>query len=105
MFGDLLDINMITTNDKKVLDERGEKYGPMGPMWRTIGKIQWEQFTFMLQKCGSRQPTPEELGQLAALNMNVVKMVRSLHDPRDLDHGTDGRNYWTIAERVGNVEA
>ena len=96
---------MITMNDKKVLDERGEKYGPMKPMWTAIGTIQWENFKFMLKKCGTRQTTPEELGQLAALNMNVVKMVRSLHDPRDLDHGIDGRNYWTIAERVGNGEA
>jgi hypothetical protein len=85
---------MITMNDKKVLDERGEKYGPTKPMWETIGTIQWEQFKFLLQKCGVRKPTREELGQLAALNMTVVKSVRSIQDPRDLDHGIDGRNYY-----------
>ena len=66
---------MITMNDKKVLDERGEKYGPTKPMWETIRTIQWEQFKFLLQKCGVRKPTREELGQLAALNMTVVKFV------------------------------
>jgi hypothetical protein len=96
---------MITMNDKKILEERGEKYGAMGPMWETIGAIQYENYKFFRNKVKGREPTARELGHLAALNMNVVKMVRSIHDPSELDNGVDGRNYWTIAERVGNGEA
>ena len=86
--------------DEDILEERGEKYGPMAPMWETIGEIQYATFKFLNQKLKDREPTPAELGHLAALNLNAVKIVRAIHDPKDLDHGIDGRNYWTIAERV-----
>jgi hypothetical protein len=85
---------VVTMNDQKVLEERGIKYGPTKPMWETIEAIQRKQFKFLLQKCGVRKPTRKELGQLAALNMTVVKSIRSIQDPRDLDHGVDGRNYY-----------
>lgn len=88
--------------DEKVLEERGQKYGPMQPMWETIGAVQYENFKYFREQVKGREPTPAELGHLAALNMNVVKMVRSIHDPKEADNGIDGRNYWTIAERVGN---
>lgn len=90
--------------DDEVLKERGEKYGPMGPMWETIGKMQYANFCYLQTKLKDREPTPAELGHLAALNMTIVKTVRAIHDPKDLDHGIDGRNYWTIAERVGGGE-
>jgi len=30
----------------------------------------------------------------------VVKMVRSIQNPKDPDHAIDGRNYWTISEEI-----
>lgn len=90
--------------DREVLKERGEKYGPMAPMWETIGEMQYANYRYFQMKIKGRKPTPAELGHLAALNMTIVKTVRAIHDPKDLDHGIDGRNYWTIAEKVGGAE-
>ncbi len=94
--------------DKEVLKQRGKQYGPMAPMWEAIGAMQWENFKFLLQKSRSdfpvidQDPSPEELGHLAAMNMTVVKMVRSIQDPKHNDNYVDGRNYNTIADIVGN---
>ena len=88
-------------SDKEILAERAKSYGPASPMFKAIGTIQWENFKFLSQKLGGREPTPVELGQVAALNMSVVKMVRSIQNPKDPDHAIDGRNYWTISENLG----
>jgi len=88
--------------DKDIMEERGEIYGPVEPMWRAIGSIQWSNFTFLLQKCNSerRKPTIEETAHLASINMVAVKMVRSIQNPGYKDSYVDGRNYLTIAEKV-----
>ena len=90
--------------DKEVLRQRGKQYGPMSPMWEAIGTIQWENFKFLLQKSKDEEPDATELGHLAAMNMTVVKMVRSIQDPTHQDNYVDGRNYNTIADIVGNEE-
>ena len=87
-------------SDKEVLKQRGEQYGPMAPMWESIGAMQWENFKFLLQKSKGQDPAPAELGHLAALNMTVVKMVRSIQDRAHNDNYVDGRNYQTIADIV-----
>ena len=94
----------MSEKDQCVLKERGEKYGPIEPMWTTIGVKQWANFSFLWQKCcdQGREPTSQELGHLAAMNMQDVKVVRSIQDPTYDDNYVDGRNYWTIGERVGS---
>lgn len=90
--------------DHEILEERGARYGPMGPMWETIGRIQWANAQFLFNKCADlgQNPTDQELAHLACMNMQAVKMVRSIYDPTYQDNFVDGRNYWTIAERVSN---
>ena len=86
--------------DEDIMQERGKMYGPVQPMWETIGKNQWNNFLFLLQKypaAGGGQPTLKEKAHLAAMNMAVVKMVRSIQDPTNGDSYCDGRNYFTIA--------
>tara|TARA_R100001244_G_scaffold86984_1_gene66664 strand:+ start:747 stop:1139 length:393 start_codon:yes stop_codon:yes gene_type:complete len=84
--------------DDEVLQERAKIYGPVEPMWETIGCQQWLNFMYLFQTCADRgrDPTPGELGHLGAMNMNVVKMVRSIRTPEHPDNYVDGRNYWTI---------
>ena len=93
---------VLMTEDDKIIEERGKIYGPVEPMWRSIGSIQWSNFTFLLQKCNSerRKPTMEETAHLAAMNMAAVKMVRSIQSPLHKDSYVDGRNYFTIGEKV-----
>lgn len=86
--------------DEEILEERGEKYGPMRPMWDTIGKIQWANFLFLHDKLNGKEPAPEDLGHLAAMNMVAVKMTRGIYDPNEMDHYQDARNYLTIAETI-----
>lgn len=95
---------MSRVDDEEILKERGTRYGPMEPMWMTIGKIQWANFMFLMSKCSDagRDPTDSEMAHLACMNMEAVKMVRSIYDPTYEDNFVDGRNYWTIAERVSN---
>jgi len=81
--------------DKKILEDRGKKYGPMREQWTSIEKIQ----EIMMM---SRGPGQTHYGQLAALNMVVVKIMRALYDPTDPDHYADARNYITIAEKCAN---
>jgi|TARA_R110000765_G_scaffold99001_1_gene185886 hypothetical protein len=86
--------------DKEIMEDRSKTYGAVEPMWETIGKNQWNNFLFLLQKypaAGGGQPTPKEKAHLAAMNMNVVKMVRSIQDTSNVDNYQDGRNYWTIS--------
>jgi hypothetical protein len=89
-------------SDQDILKARGSKYGPMQPMWETIGIKQWQNFVFLNNKCGKemRPPTDGELAHLACMNMIEVKTVRALHDPIEEDHSLDGRNYFTIADKV-----
>ena len=93
---------LAVTEDEKIIEERGKIYGPVEPMWRAIGSMQWSNFTFLLQKCNSerRKPTIEEMAHLAAMNMVAVKMVRSIQAPGHKDSFADGRNYFTIGEKV-----
>ena len=88
------------STDWEILEARGEKYGPVQPMWETIGKIQWANFLFLHDKLNGEEPAPEDLGHLAAINMVAVKTTRSIYDPDEKDHYQDARNYLTIAETI-----
>lgn len=88
------------STDREILEARGEKYGPMRPMWETIGKIQWANFLFLHDKLKGKEPVIKELGHLAAMNMVAVKTTRSIYDPDEKDHYQDARNYLTIAETI-----
>lgn len=89
--------------DDEVMRDRAAQYGPAQEMWERIGSIQWHLAEFMIARCvdNDKDPTVADKAHLAAMNMNVVKMVRSVYDPNHADNYLDGRNYWTIAEMVG----
>ena len=90
--------------DEEILEERGNRYGPIVPMWESIGLKQWENFQQLNCKveADGRPPTKAELAHLAAMNMEMVKITRSIEDPTHMDNYQDGRNYWTIAAEVSS---
>jgi len=89
--------------DEEILEERGKKYGHIPPMWETIGQMQFilSQFAFTSQfDRGDDVLDSKRAAHLAAMNMVIVKIVRSVYDPEHIDNYQDGRNYLTIGDEV-----
>jgi len=86
-------------NDEKIMEERAEMYGAVGPQFEAIGRIQMNLTDYCMTVC-ENNPQPDNLAHLAAMNQVIVKIVRSLGNPHHADNYIDARNYITIAEDI-----
>jgi len=90
--------------DKEVMIERAKIYGPVNEQFETIGEI-WKSMNLYFQKLNDGNDlNASAWGHLSALDMVIVKMVRSIANPYIADNYIDARNYLTIAENIAKKD-
>ena len=87
--------------DEEIIKDRENKYGPPKRCFETWATM-CETLNQYAKESGNINPA-----HLYALKMNLLKVVRSVWNPRIEDNYKDGRNYLTIAhqcikEKKGN---
>ena len=87
--------------DEEIIKDRANKYGPAKRCFETWATM-CETLNEYAKESGNINPA-----HLYALKMNLLKVVRSVWNPRIEDNYKDGRNYLTIAhqcikEKKGN---
>lgn len=86
--------------DEKIMDARAKIYGPVNEQFETIGEI-WKLMNLYFQKLNEgNNLNATAWGHLSALDMVIVKMIRSIANPYITDNYIDARNYITIAENI-----
>ena len=89
--------NIKKLTDAEIMRDRAKEYGPVKSQMAVIGTIQMELSKYCLER-NEGKPAPKALAHLAALNLAVTKMVRSVSNREHEDNYCDGRNYLSIAE-------
>ena len=80
-------------SDEEILKDRASKYGPAKRCFET-----WSTMCEELNKYAKESPNTN-IPQLYALKMDLLKIVRSVWNPKIEDNYKDGRNYLTIAHK------
>lgn len=90
--------------DKTIMAARAKIYGPVNEQFETIGEI-WKSMNLYFQKLNEgNELNSTAWGHLSALDMVIVKMVRSIANPYIEDNYIDARNYITIAENIAKKD-
>lgn len=84
--------------DKEIIKDREKKYGPANSCFNT-----WSQMCELL-RAYHKEAGNTNTAHLYALNMALLKIVRSAWNPSIGDNYKDGRNYITIAKDASEVK-
>ena len=84
---------LASKKDSEIIEDRVEKYGHHQEFFETYG-----QMCELVGNYASMKGKIPNAGHLSALNMVLLKVLRSAWSPSLADNYCDGRNYFSIAE-------
>ena len=84
---------MANKKDSEIIEDRIEKYGHHQDFFETYG-----QMCELVGNYASMNGKVVNAGHISALNMVLLKVLRSAWSPSLADNYCDGRNYFSIAE-------